>query len=72
MIVHLPFVGKKEKGQWQKKKPNNITKSDERRISKARKKPLSSNGKNNGPQAYKIVEKAPNKTNEPKGAQRRK
>ena len=55
-----------------KKKPNNITKSDEKRISKARKKPLSSNGKNNSPQAYKIVEKAPNKTNEPKGAQRRK
>ena len=45
-----------------KKKPNNITKSKERRISKiGKKKPLSPNGRNNGPQAYKIVKKYPKK-----------
>ena len=45
-----------------KKKPNNITKSKERRISKiGKKKPLSPNARNNGPQAYKIVKKYPKK-----------
>ena len=57
------------KGPNNKKKPNNIKRSAERRISKIRKKSLSPNGRNNSSQAYKAIKKGPK---ESKRAQRRK
>jgi len=54
-----PISAKKKRSNG-KKKPNKKTRSEERRISKAKKKkPLNPNDMNNSPQAYKIVKKCP-------------
>ena len=51
------------------KKLNNKKKSNNIKKGKGRKeKPLNLNDRNNGSQAYKIVKKATNKANRPKGS----
>ena len=54
-----------------KKRPNNMKRAREEELARQEKKLLSPNGRNNSPQAYKIVKRPQRKQTGPKEAQRK-